>query len=96
MSDFFKFVYQNLFTPQSYSKFYIPRVSCLQTVVCYREMSSKELRVQGLFSESFKNWDWLWKKYHISLFLVSDRELTDSLFLLFLVNSFGTRRLIRN
>ena len=43
--------------------------------------------VQSLFSVTFGNWDWLWKKNHISLFLVSDCESTDSLFWLFLSTS---------
>ena len=48
-------------------------------------MPFKWLNVQGLFSVTFKNWDWLWKKYHNSLFLINDREETDSLFWLFLL-----------
>ena len=53
------------------------------------------LNIQCLFSVTIKNWEWLCKKHHISLFLVSDHEGADPLFCSFFVNSFGTRRLIR-
>ena len=82
---------------------YILRVKCLCTGCllkkCNRCLLSQNafqrLIVQGLFSVTFKNCDWLWKKYHISLFWVSDRGATDPLFRLFFATSFGARRLIR-
>ena len=48
-----------------------------------------------MLSIIIENWVCLWKKYQISLFLVSRCEATDSLFQLFFVNSSGECRLIR-
>ena len=48
-----------------------------------------------MLSIIIENWVCLWKKYQISLFLVSRCEATDSLFRLFFVNSSGECRLIR-
>ena len=43
----------------------------------------QRLNIKILFSATFENWYWLWKKYHISIFLVIVREATNSSFRLF-------------
>ena len=40
----------------------------------------KRLNIQGLLSVTFQNWNWFWKKHHISLFFVRSREATNSVF----------------
>ena len=40
----------------------------------------KRLNIQGLLSVTFQNWNWFWKKHHISLFFVRSREASNSVF----------------